>query len=183
MDKDGTLHWYALKVFYNRVVELDKKISAAGFQIYVPVRIEEKYKDGRLQYVKTPIIRSLMFVRCTEAFLMSLKRNNDNLFMFYSRTDAYAPAVIPDREMEIFMLVTRIAGTDVTYVGEDAPQYHVGEKVRVISGVYKGAEGYVKRIRRDRKLLVAVSGVAVVAISFIHPSFLEKVGPETAGTI
>ena len=47
--------------------------------------------------------------------------------------------------------------------------------MRVIDGIYKGAEGIVKRIRRDRKLLVAVNGVAIVAISHIPMQFLEKI--------
>ena len=41
--------------------------------------------------------------------------------------------------------------------------------------MYKGAEGYIKRIRKDRKLLVCVKGVAVVAIADIHAAKLEKV--------
>ncbi len=51
----------------------------------------------------------------------------------------------------------------------------MGQKVRVINGIYKGAEGYIKRIKKDRKLIVAVSGVAVVAVSYIPQEFLEKI--------
>ena len=50
--------------------------------------------------------------------------------------------------------------------------------MRVIDGIYKGAEGVVKRIRKDRKLLIAVTGVAVVAVSHIPQSYLEKIEKE-----
>ena len=70
-----------------------------------------------------------------------------------------------------------VAGLDarVEYIGKDRPEYHTGEKVRILDGMYKGAEGYIKRIRKDRKLLVCVKGVAVVAIADIHAAKLEKV--------
>ena len=67
------------------------------------------------------------------------------------------------------------AGRNVKYFGADAPEYHTGDRVRVTDGIYKGAEGYIKRIKKDRKLIVSVTGVAVVAVSYIHPDFLEKV--------
>jgi len=54
-------------------------------------------------------------------------------------------------------------------------------RVRVTDGIYKGAEGIVKRIKRDRKLLVAVEGVAVVAISNIPMACLEKIDTSLPG--
>ena len=42
-------------------------------------------------------------------------------------------------------------------------------------GLYKGTEGYVKRVRHARKVLVAIKGVAVVALSNIPLDYLEKI--------
>ena len=47
--------------------------------------------------------------------------------------------------------------------------------MRVLEGPLKGAEGYVKRIRKDRRLLVSIEGFIAVATSFIPFQFLEKV--------
>ena len=47
--------------------------------------------------------------------------------------------------------------------------------MRVLEGPLKGAEGYIKRIRKDRRLLVAIEGFIAVATTFIPPQFLEKV--------
>ena len=49
-----------------------------------------------------------------------------------------------------------------------------GERVRVTGGLYEGAEGYIKKVRSDRKLIVEIRGVAVVAVSYIEPQYLEK---------
>jgi Transcription termination factor nusG. len=170
---DG-LHWYALKVFYNRVVYL-KSLLPAGMESYVPVHTVETHKQGRLAYEEEPLIPSLLFVRCTPAWLVKFKYEYGGDFMYYTVKDPAGnniPGPIRDEEMRSFILVTSAdAGRGVKYFGADAPEYHTGDRVRVTDGIYKGAEGYIKRIKKDRKLIVAVTGVAVVAVSYIHPVF------------
>ena len=171
---DGT-HWYALKVFYNRVVYL-KSLLPAGLESYVPVHTVEEFDTGRLTYVEKQLIPSLLFVRCSEEWLVSFKHDHNEDFMYYADPETRKPGPIRDDEMRSFILVTSAdAGRNTQYFGADAPEYHTGDRVRVIDGIYKGAEGYIKRIKKDRKLIVSVTGVAVVAVSYIHPSYLEKI--------
>ena len=79
--------------------------------------------------------------------------------------------------MEAFIMVTSVHNNNAQDIEvlEPKPQYATGDLVRVTDGVYKGATGIVKRIKKDRKLLVAITGVAVVAISHIPMCYLEKV--------
>jgi transcription antitermination factor NusG len=105
--------------------------------------------------------------------------------MIYRCADSTEPAPIPEEEMRMFILVTSATdGSDVDLLGESllGPDPKVfdfkpGEKVRVTEGPFKGAEGVIKRIKKDRKLLVAVQGVVVVAISNIPARFLERLAP------
>ena len=97
--------------------------------------------------------------------------------MIYTDVPGGKPAPIRDEEMNIFILVTSVQsdnGGDIEVL-EPKPQYAKGDLVRVTDGVYKGTTGIVKRIKKDRKLLVAIEGVAVVAISNIPLSCLEKI--------
>lgn len=170
------LHWYALKVFYNRVAYLKPLLERAGVETYVPIHTVEQFEAGRLVYVEKQLIPSLLFVRCSSASLRAFKQDHNEDFMYYTAPGTNDPGPIPDKEMYSFILVTSAdAGRNVGYFGADAPEYHTGDRVRVIDGIYKGAEGYIKRIKKDRKLIVSVTGVAVVAVSYIHPSYLEKI--------
>ena len=47
--------------------------------------------------------------------------------------------------------------------------------MRVVEGPLKGAEGYIKRIQKNRRLLVAIEGIVAVATSYIPPQFMETV--------
>lgn len=174
--KEEALRWYALKVFYNRTAALEKKITACNVETYIPMQTLEKFDADGLHYEEKPLINSLLFVRCKESWLISFKRDNPGDFMFYASMDSKRPGPIDDEEMRMFMFVTSADhGRNLHYFGEDASVIKAGQRVRVTGGIYKGAEGYIKRIKKDRKLIVAVSGVAVVAVSYIPIQYLEKI--------
>ncbi len=173
---EETPRWYALKVFYNRTEALKQKITVEDVETYVPMQTIEKYDDKGLHYEDKPLVNSLMFIHCCESWLVSFKRQNFQDFMIYRTADSKKPGAIDDEEMRMFMFVTSADnGKNLHYFGEDDSSFKMGQKVRVINGIYKGAEGYIKRIKKDRKLIVAVSGVAVVAVSYIPQEFLEKI--------
>lgn len=174
--KEEALRWYALKVFYNRTAALEKKITVCDVETYIPMQTLEKFDADGLHYEEKPLINSLLFVRCKESWLISFKRDNPLDFMFYTASDLRRPGPIDDEEMRMFMFVTSAdRGRNLHYFGESDSTFKMGQKVRVIDGIYKGAEGYIKRIKKDRKLIVSVSGVAVVAVSHIPPEYLEKI--------
>ena len=79
---DG-LHWYALKVFYNRVVFL-KSLLPDGMESYVPVHTVEKHDRGQLAYEEESLIPSLLFVRCEEKWLVNFKHDHNGDFMYYT---------------------------------------------------------------------------------------------------
>ena len=135
----------------------------------------EKYDQGGLHYEEKPLVNSLMFIRCKESWLISFKKDHPQDFLFYRSADSKRPGPIDDEEMRMFMFVTSADhGRNLHYFGEDSSVIKAGQRVRVTGGIYKGAEGYIKRIKKDRKLIVAVSGVAVVAVSYIPIQYLEK---------
>ena len=122
-------------------------------------------------------LKSLFFVQCPVEWLIAFKQRHFSDFMIYTDKPGGKPAPVRNEEMEMFIMVTSAHNNNAQDIEvlEPKPQYAKGDLVRVTDGFYKGATGIVKRIRKDRKLLVAISGVAVVAISHIPMCFLEKV--------
>lgn len=167
--------WYALKVFFNRVPSLRSICTDASWQTYVPMKVEEVMSGGSVQYVEKQLIPSLLFVKCTADWLKAQRREDRVPFMAYHEAESYEPRAIPELEMQMFMMVTSTRDRDLLFLGGDKALWHQGDRVRVTDGVFKGAEGIVKRIKKDRRLVVTVNGVAAVATSYIHPSFLEKI--------
>lgn len=174
MARPRETYWYALKVFYNRVEALRAEFRRARYDTYVPMVVTEKFECGELRYMEKPAVASLLFVRCSERFLVRFKREHNDEFLFYSAAGDNRPGRIDDVEMNIFMVATSLAGSDAEYLGSDTSEWCVGDRFRVTDGIYKGLEGYVKRIRHARKFIVSIEGIAAVAVSAIHPKYLER---------
>ena len=164
-------YWYALKVFYNRVDRLRDVFKDARYETFVPMI---QTKEGA-RIVQKPLIPSLLFVFCPAPFLETLKREKWDVFMYYKGTDGKGPGAISDHDMEVFKLATSAAAVGAEFLGTETEKYMVGDKVRVTDGPYKGYEGYVRRIKHDRKLLVCVQGVAVVAFPNVGIENVEKI--------
>ena len=147
-------------------------------------------RQGPMIFKRKPVVSSLMFVHAEEKdlntiklLLKDLKDKGLNAFIYCREDKDRTPAVIPDKEMSMFRLVlAKGEGGLQFFSDEEITRYRQGDKVRVIEGPLTGAEGYIKRIKRDRKLLVAIEGFVAVAVSYIPPQFLEKVESDNQGS-
>ena len=193
-------NWYALKVFYGKVFEIEDRLLAMDLETYIPVRKDllkgedhmralrrlatpddrrrdnQFIQEGPLIYKRVPVVSSLLFVRAPQDRLKEIEACVKEKGFVYRTADRETFAVIPDKQMAMFQLVCSSGAEGLEFFADDdLTRYKAGDKVRVLEGPLKGAEGYVKRIRKDRRLLVAIEGFIAVATSFIPPQFLEKV--------
>lgn len=198
-------NWYALKVFFNKVFEMEALLETVpDTETYLPVdrvqlkgqahslarkRIAEekpearKYiQEGPFIYERVPMVTSLLFVHTPEERLPEIENAllADNLLdkrgFIYKSADRQSYAVIPEKQMSSFRLVTSKGSTGLDFFSaDDITRFKQGDKVRVKEGPFQGAEGYIKRFRRERRLLVGVEGIVAVATSFIPPELLEIV--------
>ena len=198
--EESKLNWYALKVFYGKVFEIEARLADMDLETYIPVRKDllkgEEHlraarrlatpddrrrdnqfeKAGPLIYKRVPVVSSLLFVRAPKDRLQEVDACVKEKGFIYRTADRKTEAVIPDKQMAMFQLVCSSGAEGLEFFAdEDMTRYKTGDKVRVLEGPLKGAEGYIKRIRKDRRLLVAIEGFIAVASSFIPPQFLEKV--------
>lgn len=178
---DGGLctHWYAVKVFYNRVFLLESALQQEGFGCYVPCRkIETEDEHGQVIVRREQLIPSLLFFRSNPRQAREIQRRYADRIFLYTEKDAERlsrPAPIPDHEMQIFILVTSAGDRGLKDVTKEISGYKVGQKVRITGGMFKGVEGYIQRIKHNRRLLVAIKGVCVVATSYIEPAYIERI--------
>lgn len=179
MEKTLQRNWYALRVFKNRLHIVKKELEDAEYLTYQAMTMVDAFEGGTIKYKKVPLIPSLLFVMCDEKFIKNLKHERFDHLLVYGSPDG-KPEPIDEKQMEVFILVTSSPGSGcrVSALSNGFEEYKKGDPVRVIDGFYKGATGVVRRIKKDRKFLVAIEGVAVVAVSDIPFEFLEKIETE-----
>ena len=196
----GDLNWYALKVFYNRVFDIENQLCGAGMETYVPTtRTELRGEDflrakkrlalkddtrndiryiqaGPKIYRRDPVVAGLLFVKCSPDDILRVREDTEGKAMVYFNPERTRPSVIPDKQMSMFRMVCSSGEEGLEFFSDESiVNYSQGDRVRVKDGPLKGAEGYIKRIKKDRRLLVAIEGFVAVATSFIPPELLEKV--------
>lgn len=175
----GDTHWFAIRVFYNHIYRIKEELEKKGVQTYMAVKSAPAASPaaaaGKPRRRPTQLAPSLLFLRWDAEHLAAFKQDHFSELMVYRRADSTEPAPIDDREMEMFILVTSaLGGREVEYAGQTF-DFKPGERVRVTEGPFKGAEGVIKRIKKDRKLLVSINGIVVVAVSNIPAPFLERI--------
>ena len=177
--------WYALKVHFNRIApvleylegESDRDLEGeSGVRCFVPMHTVEKYTGGKLEYSREQLVKSLLFVQCTPETLSRTRAKFAGKVAPYYDSITVRPLVVPDRQMDAFIALCDFKDSGLEYLGHDEGKYHLGDKVRVTEGVFKGLEGHIKRIRHDRRLVVTIDGIAAFATGFIPPAFLEVIG-------
>lgn len=171
----ATDHWYALKVFYNRVFPLEAQLRESGIETYVPIKTVERIRNGVKHHLRQPAVASLLFMRCSEVLAEEIRAQLRGIAMLYTDPESRKPTAIPDAEMQLFIFVTSQSANDLEYFGEIPAAWHTGERVRVTEGVFKGAEGRIKRIRGDHRLVITIEGVVAVATTYIPARFLERI--------
>ena len=134
-------------------------------------------KNGTKKKVRKPVISSLLFFQSTEKQALELQTQLNGRVMLYTERENYSkkPIAISDKEMNTFILVSSSGEKGLEYFGEDKMKFRKGEHVRVIDGAFKGAEGYICRIKGDHRLIVSIQGVCAVATSYIPQCFLQKI--------
>ena len=169
------LHWFALKVFFNKVGLVETYLSQAGVECFVPYEQKTYIRGGRKKKVTVPVL-SLAFFCGTEHFARRLQLALRGKVKVYSQQTAtgWMPVPISEREFRVFQLVVSSGAEGLEYFADDAHCFCQGERVRVTDGPFKGAEGYVKRIKGNRRLIVSVHGVCAVATTYIPQCFLVK---------
>lgn len=168
--------WYALKVFYRRTAAIEKTLNEAGCETYIPRVMVEKIEGG-VKYAATPYVSSLLFVRCTESFLVDFKKAHDTDFLYYIDLATKRPGRIRDAEFDNFKAATLIQDPDAEYLGSDTSWFKDGARVRVTQGVHEGREGWIRRIKGRKRFIVCIEGVSAVAFQTIPPTFLEVLEP------
>lgn len=200
---NSQLNWYAAKVFYNKVFVLEERFAAAGYTSYIAVakvllkggersrairalaqngfNFTGRYiQEGVDIYERKPLVSSLFFFQVAPDELPNAATLLSGMGFIYKDAEGKGFAAIPEKQMASFCLVTSSGETGLTFFADDDfTRYKQGSLVRVLKGPLKGAEGYIRRVKKDRRLVVSIEGVVAVATSYIPPEMLEIV-PENA---
>lgn len=177
MSRPREKYWFALRVFKG-MAQAKKDFEDAAVRTFVPYRMETA-PDGRVKNKAVPLVSSLIFVYASAAYVKEYAYSHTPGVRYYPDLESKEPGIIRDEEMEPFMRVTSPLSPDARYFDNDAPEYHKGDAVLITEGQFKGMEGHIFRVGKDRKVVVSIRNVCSLLISNISPSSLKPINSKT----
>ena len=177
--------WFPMRVTYQREMKVKAELDRLGIENFVPMRykVVESQNDGdmELRRVLVPAINNLIFVRSTQERLSELKRTNEVLeplryMMDRTASLEHAIMTVADREMENFMRVASRTDDSVMFLDEETVVGKEGKRVEIMGGAFEGVTGVIRRVKRCKRVVVEIEGVASVAIAWVPAGMLREIG-------
>lgn len=184
MVKGEGLRWFPMRVTYGREMKVKGELDRLGIENFVPMtyRVVESRNNGDTELRKelVPAINNLIFVRSTQERISGLKRSNEMLeplryMMDHTAEEAHVIMTVPDRQMENFMRVAKMTDESVMFLDEKSVVGKEGKRVRIMGGAFEGVEGVIRRVKRCKRVVVEIEGVASVAIAHVPVGLLREI--------
>ena len=177
--------WFPMRVTYQREMKVKAELDRLGIENFVPMRYKvvesQNGGDTELQRVLVPAINNLIFVRSTQERISGLKASNEVLeplryMMDRTASREHAIMTVGDREMENFMRVASRTDDSVMFLNEESVVGKEGKRVMITGGTFEGVTGVIRRVKRCKRVVVELEGIASVAIAFVPAVMLREIG-------
>ena len=167
--------WYAIRVTYHRELKVKEDLDARGITCFVPMQYRREERHGVMIKRLVPSVHNLIFIHITPSGMKEYKASTDLPIRYMMNRETHKPIIVPTREMENFIKVAGTYEEKLIYLNPDPGDFAKGERVRIIGGMFAGAEGVFVRIKGDRRVLINIEGLVAVATTYVHPSMIEKI--------
>lgn len=172
-----------MRVTYNRELKVKERLDALEVETYIPMHYQIVVRGGNRKRLLVPAIHNLIFVHSSQAYITNLKMTDPTMdplryIMHKSHEDKDAPATIvtvPDAQMENFIKATKVEDESLVYLNYEDYLSKPGKRVLIIDGPFTGVEGVIKRIKKNRQVVVAINDIAAVMITAVPRSFLKEI--------
>jgi transcription antitermination factor NusG len=176
MDNRQQVVWYAMRATFNREMLAKEMLDKEGIENFIPLRYQVTKHGDKKQIELVPIVHNMLFVRTNKATIQRIKSEVPYLqYLTNPREDKNHPIIVPDEQMNLFMLISSTYDNSLLYFDPQELQLSKGVRVRIHGGLLDGYEGlYVKvQGKRNRRIVFMLSNVLAVAKVVAHPDVVE----------
>lgn len=176
---NDTSNWYAVRTRHDFRAEAALKQECD--EVFFPKEVV-KTASGRL--LTKAVIPRILFIRTSFQKAMALEQRGRDItdkmtpFWIYRYEKTGKIQTIPERQIQLIKLLTTNDTTGCEVLINS--NLRKGQYVRVTGGLYKGYEGYVQRIKKNKHVVVRIEGICLVVLPFIHPDLLEIISSPDA---
>lgn len=166
--------WYAIRVTYNREMKVKAELDARNIENFIPMKYTLGIKNGRRVKKLVPTVHNLIFLHIEPSVMKVFKATTSLPICYIMNPATKKPALVPEDQMKNFIAVAGTYDEQLEYLEVKPGQFTRGDRVRIIGGPFEGAEGVLRRVKGNHRVVVSIEGIVAVATTTIHPSLLLK---------
>lgn len=170
-----------MRITYNREMKVKGLLDELNIENFLPLRNDYvNTKNGKKKRL-VPAIRNLIFVRSSQEILTGLKMTMagfDPMRYITKRSlisGQHEIIHVPDKQMSDFIKVASSPDDQHFVLDNNDFINKIGKRVEITEGYFAGVEGVIKRIKRNKHVVVQIDGVAAVAITFVPVNCLARI--------
>jgi len=173
--------WYVLFATNGKAEKISHYFQAVGIKCFFPFCYRERKIRNceRKRFTLQPVLRNLVFVKSSKKtlkpHLQEIKLRlciDSELYYRYRDGEERKIIVVPEAQMQNFMLVACCTKERIVYLTNEAVNLDKGAKVRIIDGVFEGVEGIFMRIKGKNRVVVSLSNLISVANASIPTHYI-----------
>lgn len=177
----NTPHWYALRTTYGREKKAYDYLVSNNVKAFYPTIKTVKNVEGQRIAVEESRLPNIFFAYGKEDEIKSFVYDNVNLpyLRFYYRhihegaRISKEPLIVPDYQIEGLKIICASQAEDIILELSEIKQFKVGQKVRIIDGIFKGVVGKVARYRGQQRVAIVIDGLLTIASAYVPSAFIE----------
>ena len=171
--------WFPMRVTYSRELKMKAELDRLEIENFLPMTYKLFDADTANPHRElVPAINNLIFVRSSKDRISTLKSTNVVLqplryIMDRTAQQAHTIMTVPDAQMQNFMRVASMTDDSVMFLNDETVVGKEGKRVLITGGIFNGVTGVIRRVKRCKRVIVELDGLATVAIAFV-PAILLK---------
>lgn len=175
------IFWFPMRVTYSRELKIKSELDRLDIENFLPMTYKLVDADTENPHRElVPAINNLIFVRSSRDRISSLKSTNVVLqplryIMDRTAQQAHTIMTVPDAQMQNFMRVASKTDDGVMFLNDETVVGKEGKRVLITGGVFDGVTGVIRRVKRCKRVVVELEGIASVAIAFVPAVLLQEI--------
>ena len=173
------ISWFPMRVTYSRELKVKAELDRLAIENFLPMTYKLVDADTENPHRDlVPAINNLIFIHSSKDRISSLKSSNAVLqplryMMDRTAQQPHTIMTVPDAQMQNFIRVASKTDDSVMFLNDETVVGKKGKRVLITGGVFDGVTGVIRRVKRCKRVVVELEGIATVAIAFV-PSVLLK---------
>ena len=179
-DEAEAYYWFPMYVKYRKELAVQQELETHDFHTFIPMERVQLEEKGKVRFEMQPAVHNLIFIHSFHRRVTWMKMFNKTCqrLQYMSRPKEKGGGgimIVPDKEMENIIRAANLDDPDGqrSYIDHPLELSHLDRRIRFVKGPFKGIEGIIKRVRKNRAMVIPLAKGISMKITITSAADIE----------